>query len=85
MIATSFWALWHYVDRRGLADPSSNPARFRALGTNYGMSVIWTITCIAVALLSVYPALAMWTVMFAVFAFPREFADATARRKGAVA
>lgn len=80
LIASSFWGLWHYVDRRELGEPGPRPDHYRALGTNYGLSVVWTIACIAVALVSVYPALAMWAIMFAVFAFPEQFAAVTASR-----
>lgn len=83
LIATSFWLLCLYVDRKGLADPDDSPLRYRALRTNYGISVLWTLLALGVALVSVIPALAMWAVMFAVFAFPDLFADWTARRRQA--
>ena len=38
--------------------------------------------CVAVASVNVYPALVMWTIMFAVFAFPAEFAGIVQRRFG---
>ena len=82
LIATSFWGLWRYVTRRGLADVSIDPVRSRGMGFNYGMSSLWTVLCLLVAAVSVYPALAMWAVMFLVFAFPASFAKFTGTRRG---
>lgn len=81
LIATSFWGLWRYVSRRGLADPAVDPVRARGMGFNYGMSSIWTVACLLVASVSVYPALVMWAVMFMVFAFPASFARFTGSRR----
>jgi TMEM175 potassium channel family protein len=74
LMATSFWGLWRYVDRKGLTDPSIDPERYVGMGKIYAYAVGWTLLCLAVAAFSVYAAVAMWTVMFAVFAFPAEFA-----------
>lgn len=81
LVATSFWWLWSYVDRNALTDRSVDPIEYRGFGVNYRLSTVWTIICLIVATLSVYPALVMWIVMFVVFAFPAEFARATGRRQ----
>ena len=81
LIATSFWLLWRYVDRRHLTDRSAEPIEYTGMGFNYGLSSIWTIACLIVASISVYPALVMWALMFMVFAFPARFARATGRRR----
>lgn len=73
LMATSFWGLWRYVDRKGLTDLALDPERYAGMGTIYGYAVAWTLLCLVVAALSVYGAVLMWAVMFAVFAFPAEF------------
>ncbi len=80
LIASSFAVLWRYVTRRGLADVSIDPVRARGMGRNYLLSSAWTVLCLVVASVSVYPALAMWAVMFMVFAFPSGFARFTGQR-----
>jgi uncharacterized membrane protein len=80
-IATSFWLLWRYVLQRGLADASVDPVKAVGMGFNYGMSSVWTVLCLVVASASVIPALVMWAVMFAVFAFPASFAQFTGSRR----
>ena len=80
LIATSFWQLWRYVSTRGLADTSIDPVRAVGMGRNYMLSSLWTVLCLVVASLSVYPALVMWAVMFMVFAFPASFAQFTGQR-----
>ena len=80
-IATSFWGLWRYAQRRGLADPAANEVLRRGMGFNYGLSSVWTIACLAVAAFSVIPALVMWALMFMVFAFPTSFAEFTGQRR----
>ena len=83
LIGTSFWWLWTYVDRHRLTERSADPIEYRGIGFNYRLSAIWTVACLVVATLSVYPALIMWAVMFVVFAFPAQFARATGRRRAA--
>lgn len=80
LIATSFWGLWRYLDARQLIDTSGDPVRARGMGLNYGLSSAWTVCCLLVAAVSVVPALVMWALMFAVFAFPSAFALFTGRR-----
>lgn len=80
LIATSFWWLWRYIDRHRLTDRSVDPVEYRGMGRNYGLSSLWTIACLIIAVISVYPALLMWAVMFLVFAFPARFAQVTGRR-----
>lgn len=80
LIATSFWGLWRYVVRRGLADPGIDPVRARGMGVNYGLSSAWTVLCLIVASVSVVPALVMWAMMFVVFAVPSSFARFTGSR-----
>ena len=80
LMAFSFWGLWRYVARRGLTDRAIDPDRYEGVARIYGIAVFWTIACLAVAFLSVYPALVMWSLMFAVFAFPAEFAGLAQRR-----
>ena len=80
LIAASFWMLWCYVGRRQLISARINPVEARGIGVNYGVSSLWTIACFLVAMVSVIPALAMWTLMFVVFAFPSTFAQFTGRR-----
>ncbi len=82
LIATSFWMLWRYVTTRNLADSSIDPVRARGMGRNYMLSSAWTVLCLVVASISMYPALAMWAVMFMVFAFPASFARFTGQRMG---
>jgi uncharacterized membrane protein len=79
-IATSFAVLWRYVTSRGLADVSVDPVRAAGMGVNYTLSSCWTVLCLVVASVSVNPALVMWAVMFAVFAFPTAFAKFTGQR-----
>ena len=81
LMATSFWGMWRYVHRRGLTDPSRDPERYDGVGKIYRFSIVWTSLCLVVAALSVYPAIVMWGVMFAVFAFPAEFAHFADRRR----
>ena len=83
LMAFSFWGLWRYVARRGLTDRAIDPDRYEGVARIYGIAVFWTIACLAVAFLSVYPALVMWSLMFAVFAFPAEFAGLAQRRSRA--
>jgi uncharacterized membrane protein len=80
LMAFSFWGLWRYVSRRGLADRAIDPERYDGIARIYGLAVLWTIACLGVAFVSVYPALVMWSIMFAVFAFPAEFAGIAGRR-----
>lgn len=81
LIASSFWWLWSYVDRHQLTERSIDPDEYRGIGFNYRASAIWTIMCLVVASISVYPALVMWALMFMVFAFPVQFAHVTGRRR----
>ena len=81
LIATSFWVLWRYVTARGLADTSIDPVRSAGMGINYALSSVWTVLCLVVATVSVYSALAMWALMFLVFAFPASFARFTGSRR----
>lgn len=83
LMAASFWGLWRYVSRRGLTDPGIDPDRYEGVARIYGIAVLWTTACLAVAIVSVYPALAMWAIMFMVFAFPAEFAGIADRRRRA--
>ena len=73
LMAISFWSLSYYVDRRGLTDPSIDPDRYHGMLLIYRFSFVWTTLSLAVATVSVYSAIVMWTFMFAVFAFPAEF------------
>lgn len=52
----------------------------RSLRACYALATAWTIACLIVASFAVYPALVMWALMFAVFAFPRESAAVIQRR-----
>lgn len=81
LIATSFWVLWRYLEARHLIDTTDDPVKGRGMGVNYGLSSAWTVCCLIVAAVSVIPALAMWALMFAVFAFPSSFAMFTGRRR----
>ncbi len=80
LMATSFWVLWRYVDRRGLTDASIDPDRYHGMERIYGYAVAWTLLCLYIASVSVYPAFVMWALMFVVFAFPGEFAHFMRRR-----
>ncbi|MEY4339868.1 MAG: hypothetical protein RLZ14_1718 [Actinomycetota bacterium] len=82
LIATSFWMLWRYVTTRGLADVNVDPVRARGMGVNYMLSSVWTVLCLVVASMSVFPALVMWALMFIVFASPNSFARFTGARVG---
>ena len=77
LIALSFFILTSYVARHDLTHSSAEEPHIQALRINYGIAVIWTILCLVVASLSIYPALLMWTLMFVVFAFPRDFGRLT--------
>ena len=79
-IATSFWLLWSYCERRGLSEPSVDPERYSGMGRIYGLSVVWTTLAMPFAYLEPYAALVMWAIMFAAFAFPGEFAYLVRRR-----
>ena len=73
-MAISFWGLSHYVDWRGLADPMIDPGRYRGMLLIYRLGLVWTALSLAVATTSVYVAIVMWALMFAVFGFPAELA-----------
>lgn len=80
LIASSFWVMWRYVTSRGLADTSIDPIRALGMGRNYMLSSCWTLLCLVVASISIYPALLMWALMFIVFAAPASFAQFTGQR-----
>ena len=82
-MAASFWLLSSYVLSRGLHHAGPDTAILRSLRACYLLSTLWTALCLVVAWFSVYPALVMWVLMFAVFAFPRESAAVVARRLAA--
>lgn len=79
LMALSFWCIWGYAHRNGLTDRSRDPEHYDGMLRIYGWSVLWTITAIAVSMVSEYAALAMWALMFAVFAFPSEFSRRAGR------
>ncbi len=79
-IAACFAILTWYAERRGLADPAIDPVVWGGLRIAYGLSVPWTAAALVVgAILGPAPAVAMWTAMFLVFAFPIAFARRVAR------
>jgi uncharacterized membrane protein len=73
LITGSFYVLWRYVVRRGLADPSVDPRRFAGVSRIYLYANLWTLLCLVMAVFFVIPALVMWAMMFAVYASPSGF------------
>ena len=80
LMALSFYATSTYIARRGLADDSPDRGVDRALQRCYAIAVLWAAASIAVSLASLVPALVMWALMFALFAFPLQFAHAVRGR-----
>lgn len=80
LMAVSFWCLWRYVDGRGLTDRTRDPEGYDGVGLIYRIGIVWTSACLGVVALSVYASAVMWAMMFAVFAFPTEFAHFAYRR-----
>jgi len=74
LMAISFWYLMSYVHRRGLTNPAVDAERYTGMSRIYACAIGWTLLCLAVALVSEVGAAVMWALMFAVFAFPAEFA-----------
>ena len=73
LMAISFSSLWGYAVRFGLTDAGVDPAGHVGMGRIYHFSVVWTLLCLGAVMLSPLLAAVLWTVMFIVFAFPREF------------
>ena len=73
LMASSFWALWNYVHRRGFTDREVDEHRYNGMGRIYRWAVAWTVAALGVAHFSIWIAIGMWAVMFVVFAFPVEF------------
>lgn len=80
LMALSFYATSAYIGWRGLANDSPDPGVDRALRRCYAIAVVWAALTVAVALVSIAPALVMWALMFALFAFPLQFAHWARRR-----
>lgn len=80
LMATSFLVISAYALGRGLVHGGADLAILRSLRLSYGLATVWTIACLVVAWFAMYPALVMWALMFAVFAFPRESSDFVRRR-----
>lgn len=80
LMAGSFLVISAYSLRRGLVHSGPDEQILRSLRTCYAVATAWTIACLAVASVAVYPALVMWALMFATFAFPRESASFVRRR-----
>lgn len=72
LMAASFLVITSYALGRHLAHGGPDVAILRSLRFSYGLASLWTIACLIVAWFAMYPALVMWALMFAVFAFPRE-------------
>jgi len=73
LMALSFWTLWTYVDRKGYTDRDADAERYDGMGRIYGWAIVWNVAALMVAHYSLWITVAMWAVMFAVFAFPVEF------------
>lgn len=80
LMAASFLMISAYVLRKRLVHPGPDEAILRSLRASYALATAWTIACLAVASVAMYPALVMWALMFGVFAFPRESATAVRRQ-----
>ena len=74
LMDVALWGLCSYTRHRGLADPSLDPERFEGMVWCYRVGLIWTAIAIAAVFVSIYIAIALWAVMFVVYAFPAEFA-----------
>lgn len=72
----ALWCLCSYTLRRGLAEPSRDPDRHHGMMWVYRVGLVWTLLAVAAVFVSVYLAMAMWAVMFLVYAFPAELAHA---------
>ena len=75
LIATSFWAVSRTVLRRGLLRTDGDREMLDRLRRAYLVAIAWNVLCLLALSLSLFVALPMWAVMFAVFAFPGEFAN----------
>lgn len=77
LMATSFWALTAAALRRDLLRPSADRATLTELKHAYLVAIGWNLLCLLALQINFFLALPMWAVMFAVFAvfaFPGEFA-----------
>jgi uncharacterized membrane protein len=76
LMDVALWCLCSYTLHRGLADPSMDPDRHRGMMWVYRVGLLWTALAVAAVFVSVYLAIALWLVMFVVYAFPAELAHA---------
>lgn len=74
LMDVALWCLCSYTLRRGLADPSRDPDRHHGMMWVYRVGLVWTLLAIGAVFVSVYLAIALWLVMFAVYAFPAQLA-----------
>ena len=79
LMALSFFVTASHIRRRQLAPEADSQLR-SGLIRCYGLAVAWTVVCLIVCQFSLVAAIAMWAVMFAVFAFPMQFAAFIAGR-----
>ena len=82
LMAASFLVITAYILAKGHCPSGPDESILRSLCRTYGGATIWTVLCLIVASFTLYPALFMWVLMFAVFAFPRESAEYVRRRFG---
>jgi len=74
MIAFAYGWVWSYACDHGLVDPAGDRGYFRAVRMTYRAATIYTLLTFPVCFVSVTAAAVLYAVMFAVFAFPHEFA-----------
>ena len=75
LMALSFWATGTFITRRSLLAQHADTGLHAGLTRCYAYSVTWTAAAILVCQVNVILAVAMWSLMFALFAFPLQFGD----------
>jgi uncharacterized membrane protein len=81
LMAGAYYALWSYVSRHGLLDADGDGEYFVSILATYRYATIYNFVAFFACFASIPLAVALYLVMFTVFAFPQEFANRlTARR-----
>ncbi len=74
MMAISSYAICAYAYNHSLIDEESR-IFFRAMKRTYALSIPYTLIALGVCFISIPGAICLYVILFAVFAFPREFAE----------
>ena len=74
MIASLYYSIWAYASNNGLLNTEGDPEYYHCIKLTYRMATLYTLLTFFVCFLSNAVAITMYAVMFAVFAFPHEFA-----------